>query len=47
MWRYLELVDTEPLPDEVLERKEMAKTVRDALDKLNKKEQQSSKKVCV
>lgn len=36
---YLEVIDTEPLPDEVLERKETAGIVRTALNKLESKEQ--------
>lgn len=37
--RYLQVIDTEPLPDEVLEREETAKMVRSALSKLKSKEQ--------
>lgn len=37
--RYLQVVDTEPLPDEVLERKETTKIVRSALNSLKTKEQ--------
>ncbi len=37
--RYLQMIDTEPLPDEVLERQETAKIVRSALSKLKSKEQ--------
>jgi RNA polymerase sigma-70 factor (ECF subfamily) len=36
---YLEVIDTEPLPDEVLERQETAAIVRAALDRLETKEQ--------
>ena len=36
---YLEAIDTRPLPDEVLERKEMAVIVRTAFTKLESKEQ--------
>lgn len=37
--RYLEAIDTKPLPDEVLERKETAVIVRSALSRLESKEQ--------
>lgn len=37
--RYLDAIDTEPLPDEVLERKETAAIVRSALGRLEAKEQ--------
>ena len=37
--KYLEAIDTEPLPDEVLERKETAAIVRSALGRLEAKEQ--------
>ena len=37
--RYLEAIDSEPLPDEVLEQKETAVIVRTALSKLESKEQ--------
>jgi RNA polymerase sigma-70 factor (ECF subfamily) len=37
--RYLQKIDTEPLPDEILERKETAETVRLALSRLKSKEQ--------
>jgi RNA polymerase sigma factor (sigma-70 family) len=37
--KYLEAIDTEPLPDEVLERKETAGIVRSALSRLEAKEQ--------
>lgn len=37
--RYFEVIDTEPLPDEVLEREETAATVRSALSRLESKEQ--------
>lgn len=37
--KYLEAIDTEPLPDEVLERKETAGIVRSALSRLETKEQ--------
>lgn len=37
--KYLEAIDTEPLPDEVLERKETAAIVRSALSRLEAKEQ--------
>ena len=37
--RYLEAIDTKPLPDEVLERKETAAIVRSALSKLESKEE--------
>ncbi|MFB0553121.1 MAG: RNA polymerase sigma factor [Phycisphaerae bacterium] len=37
--RYLEAIDTKPLPDEVLEREETAALVRSALSKLESKEQ--------
>ncbi len=37
---YLEVIDTEPLPDEVLERQETADIVRAALGRLESKEQQ-------
>ncbi|MHC4426292.1 MAG: RNA polymerase sigma factor [Planctomycetota bacterium] len=37
--RYVEAIDTVPLPDEVLERKETAAIVRSALSKLESKEQ--------
>lgn len=37
---YLETIDTEPLPDEVLERKETAAVVRVALSRLESKEQE-------
>lgn len=36
--RYLGAIDIKPLPDEVLERKEMAQIVRSALDRLQTKE---------
>lgn len=36
---YLQTIDTEPLPDEVLEREETAEMVRSALGKLKSKEQ--------
>jgi RNA polymerase sigma-70 factor (ECF subfamily) len=36
---YLEAIDSEPLPDEVLEKKETAHIVRAAMDKLESKEQ--------
>jgi RNA polymerase sigma-70 factor (ECF subfamily) len=36
--RYLEKIDSEPLPDEILERKETAELVRRAMDKLEAKE---------
>jgi len=36
---YLQTIDTEPLPDEVLEREETAEMVRSALNKLKSKEQ--------
>lgn len=36
--RYLEVIDVKPLPDEVLERQEMAEIVRSALDRLESKE---------
>jgi len=36
---YLETIDSEPLPDEVLEQKETAAIVRSALQKLSSKEQ--------
>jgi RNA polymerase sigma-70 factor (ECF subfamily) len=35
---YLEVIDDEPLPDEILERKSTAEAVRQALSKLNEKE---------
>lgn len=35
---YLEVMDTRPLPDEVLEREEMARIVRSAIDRLESKE---------
>jgi RNA polymerase sigma-70 factor (ECF subfamily) len=35
---YLEAMDTKPLPDEVLEREEMARIVRSAMDRLESKE---------
>ncbi|MCE5184612.1 MAG: sigma-70 family RNA polymerase sigma factor [Planctomycetaceae bacterium] len=38
--KYLEVLDTQPLPDEVLERKETAELVRAALSSLEDKEQQ-------
>jgi len=37
--RYLEAIDTKPLPDEVLEREETALLVRSALSRLESKEQ--------
>ena len=37
--RYLEAIDSEPLPDEVLEQKETAVVVRRALSRLESKEQ--------
>jgi len=37
--RYLQVIDTEPLPDEVLEREETAEIVRSAMNKLKSKEQ--------
>ncbi len=37
--RYLEAIDTKPLPDEVLEQKETALLVRSALSRLESKEQ--------
>ena len=37
--RYLEAIDTKPLPDEVLEREETASIVNSALSKLESKEQ--------
>ena len=37
--KYLEAIDTKPLPDEVLERKETAAIVRSALSRLEAKEQ--------
>jgi RNA polymerase sigma-70 factor (ECF subfamily) len=37
--KYLEAMDSKPLPDEVLERKETAKLVRTALSQLDSKEQ--------
>ena len=37
--RYFEVIDTEPLPDEVLEREETAAIVRSALSRLESKEQ--------
>ncbi|MFZ0033374.1 MAG: sigma-70 family RNA polymerase sigma factor [Sedimentisphaerales bacterium] len=37
--RYLELIDSKPLPDEVLERKETSVIVHSALDRLESKEQ--------
>ena len=37
--RYLEAIDTKPLPDEVLEREETAALVRSALSRLESKEQ--------
>lgn len=37
--RYFEAIDTEPLPDEVLEREETAAIVRSALSRLESKEQ--------
>jgi len=37
--RYLQMIDTEPLPDEVLEREETAEIVRSAMSKLKSKEQ--------
>ncbi len=37
--RYLQTIDTEPLPDEVLEREETADLVRSALNRLKSKEQ--------
>lgn len=37
--RYLETIDSEPLPDEVLEQKETAVIVRSALSRLENKEQ--------
>jgi RNA polymerase sigma-70 factor (ECF subfamily) len=37
--RYLEAIDTKPLPDEVLEREETAVLVRSALSRLENKEQ--------
>ena len=40
---YLEAIDTKPLPDEVLERKEMAVIVRTAFAKLESKEQAALK----
>ncbi|MHC4458028.1 MAG: RNA polymerase sigma factor [Planctomycetota bacterium] len=36
---YIETIDTEPLPDEVLEQKETAEIVQAALDRLESKEQ--------
>lgn len=36
---YLEVIDTEPLPDELLEKKETADTVRTALSQLEEKHQ--------
>jgi RNA polymerase sigma-70 factor (ECF subfamily) len=36
--RYLEKIDSEPLPDEILERKETAEIVRKAMGKLETKE---------
>jgi len=36
---YVEMIDSEPLPDEVLEQKETAAVVRTALDRLTSKEQ--------
>ena len=36
--RYLEKIGSEPLPDEILERKETAELVRRAMDKLDEKE---------
>ena len=36
--RYLEVMDVKPLPDEVLERQEMAEVVHSALDRLESKE---------
>ena len=36
---YIDLMDTEPLPDELLEKKETADTVRTALGQLDEKEQ--------
>jgi len=39
MNRYLQTIDTEPLPDEVLERQETTEMVRSALGRLKNKEQ--------
>jgi RNA polymerase sigma-70 factor (ECF subfamily) len=36
--RYLEIIDVKPLPDEVLERREMTEIVHSALDRLESKE---------
>ena len=36
--RYLEKIDSEPLPDEILEREETAELVRRSMDKLDEKE---------
>jgi RNA polymerase sigma-70 factor (ECF subfamily) len=36
--RYIEVIDAKPLPDEVLERREMTEIVRSALDRLESKE---------
>ena len=36
--RYLEKIGSEPLPDEILERKETAELIRKAMDKLDEKE---------
>lgn len=41
--RYLEKIDSEPLPDEILERKETAELVRRAMDKLEAKERAALK----
>jgi RNA polymerase sigma-70 factor (ECF subfamily) len=37
--RYFEVIDTEPLPDEVLEREETTSIIRSALNRLESKEQ--------
>jgi RNA polymerase sigma-70 factor (ECF subfamily) len=39
IYTYIELIDTEPLPDELLERKETADIVRTALTQLDEKQQ--------
>jgi len=39
VFTYIQAIDTKPLPDEILERKEMADIVRKALGKLDLKEQ--------
>lgn len=39
IWEYLEAIDSEAVPDEVLERKETAQIIRAALSQLDDKEQ--------